>query len=96
LQSLTNVIIPIEVLDDTIFQYERKLLGISNSLLENGDVDENILQQMIFQLPKLNLNLFIYLLSFFKNLLSDCDYNNLTGEKIGKHSLYNIFSQSAF
>lgn len=43
-----------------------------------------VLQQFLFRLPKDNAMTFVYLLSFFKEMLNYSDKNKLTPEKVSE------------
>lgn len=58
LATLITPILPQAIVDDIIQQYELY-----------GDTDDMILQQLMFRLPKDNSQAFMYLVSFFKQLL---------------------------
>ena len=64
-------LLPIEIVQETVTHFE-----------QFGDVDDDVCQHMIFRLPKPNLHLFVYLLSFFKYLLAFSEYNGLTPERV--------------
>ena len=73
LQTLLNPILPINILNDIVVLYEAE-----------GDHNENIAQKLLFSLPKDNAMAFVYLLSFFREMLSCSEKNKLTPEKISE------------
>ena len=73
LQTLLTPILPINILNDIVVLYEAE-----------GDQNENIAQQLLFNLPRDNAMAFVYLLSFFREMLSCAEKNKLTPEKISE------------
>eukprot|EP00347_Sterkiella_histriomuscorum_P006556 403352324 len=71
LQTLLSPILPTQILDEVVFFYEN-----------NGDTDDMVLQQLIHKLSKENSMAFVYIVSFFKEMLNYSDKNKLTPEKI--------------
>ena len=73
LQTLLTPILPINILNDIVVLYEAE-----------GDQNENVVQKLLFNLPKDNSMAFVYLLSFFREMLSCAEKNKLTPEKISE------------
>jgi hypothetical protein len=73
LQTLLTPILPINILNQIVSQYETE-----------GDRNENVVQSIFYSLPKDNSMCFVYLLSFFREMLSCSDKNKLTPEKISE------------
>jgi len=70
---LLTPILPINILNEIVSKYETE-----------GDKNENIAQSLFYTLPKDNSMTFVYLLSFFREMLSCADKNKLTPEKISE------------
>lgn len=47
-----------------------------------GNVDDSVIQQLLFRLPKEKSMLFVYLCSFFRELLLQSEMNELTPELV--------------
>jgi hypothetical protein len=73
LQTLLTPILPINILNEIVVLYEAE-----------GDQNENVAQKLLFSLPKDNTMAFVYLLSFFREMLSCAEKNKLTPEKISE------------
>lgn len=73
LQSLLTPILPIHILDEIVMLYESE-----------GDKVNSIMQQLLFKLPKDNSTTLVYLISFFREMLSCSGKNKLTPEKISE------------
>ena len=73
LQCLMNPVLPVRIVEEAVTLYESE-----------GDKRTDILQQMLYRLPKDNAMTFVYLVSFFRELLACKDKNKLTPEKISE------------
>ena len=73
LHTLMTPILPVNILNDIVSMYETE-----------GDKNEHVVQQLLYTLPKDNSMSFVYLLSFFREMLSCADKNKLTPEKISE------------
>lgn len=71
LSALLTPILPVQIVDDIISLYETY-----------GDSDDHVMQQLLFRLPKDNSMAFVYLISFFREMLNFSEKNKLTPEKI--------------
>ncbi len=73
LSTLLTPILPVHILNSIVSQYETE-----------GDANDQVIQQLLFTLPKDNSMAFVYLLSFFREMLSCSEKNKLTPEKISE------------
>jgi len=73
LQSLMNPVLPVRIVEEAVSLYESE-----------GDKRTDILQQLLYRLPKDNAMTFMYLVSFFREMLACKDKNKLTPEKISE------------
>ena len=73
LQTLITPILPVHILNEIVALYETE-----------GDKNEHVVQKLLLSLPKDNSMAFVYLLSFFREMLSCADKNKLTPEKISE------------
>lgn len=73
LQSLLSPILPITILNSVVKLYESK-----------GHVDSSVVQKIITELPKENQHAFVYLVSFFREMLACSEKNKLTPEKVSE------------
>lgn len=73
LQTLITPILPVHILNEIVAMYETE-----------GDKNEHVVQKLLHSLPKDNSMTFVYLLSFFREMLSCADKNKLTPEKISE------------
>jgi len=71
LHSLLSPILPTNTLNSIVKLYERE-----------GHTDPNVVQKVISELPKENAQTFVYLISFFREMLASSEKNKLTPEKI--------------
>ena len=67
LQCLLSPVLPIHLLNEVVILYE-----------STGDTDDSVLQSLLFKLPKDNSMTFVYLISFFREMLACSDKNKLT------------------
>jgi hypothetical protein len=73
LATLSTPILPIYLLDETIEEYEAR-----------GDRDDRVVQGLFRRLPRDNCLAFLYIVSFFREMLSCADKNKLNPEKISE------------
>jgi RhoGAP domain len=73
LHTLLTPILPVRILNQVVGEYEAR-----------GHTDANVLQRVIKLLPTENAMIFVYLVSFFREMLACADKNKLTPEKISE------------
>jgi hypothetical protein len=73
LHSLLSPILPIKIMNGIVKTYESQ-----------GSTQGDIMQQMVKQLPKENAQTFVYLVSFFREMLAYSEKNKLTPEKVSE------------
>jgi hypothetical protein len=73
LHSLLSPILPTNLMNSIVKVYESE-----------GHVDLNVVQKVIYELPKENAQTFVYLISFFREMLACSEKNKLTPEKISE------------
>jgi len=71
LQALSTPVLPKDIIDEGVITFESAAY-----------VDDSICQKFFFRLPKPNFFLFIFILSFFKEMLNSSECNRLTPEKV--------------